>query len=141
MWAGIFVILSILMFIPFLQDKDLVQFIIYWILLIPLTLLVAKWYFKQDSPTVKKGILAGLVVLTVICILDFVISVFFVKFSDFFYGNIYFYTQFILFIKIYDLCSGNPYLYVGFVELLALTAFAGYEFDSTYTKTIEDKHE
>ena len=60
LWIIIFVLISILMFAPPLKDKVTLQYIIYWILLVPITFFVGKWYFKMDSPAVTKGFYLGL---------------------------------------------------------------------------------
>ena len=87
----------------------------FWILLIPLALLLSKWYFKTDPPTAKKGFILGLVGLVVGNILDLIITV-------------------PLFVKSYEVYYTNVFIYVGFLELLVITTYAGYEFDSTFTK-------
>ena len=115
LWIFVFVAISILMFIPGLKDNQLRIQIAWWILEIPIVLFMAKWYFKADTPTAKKGFLLGVVGLVVGNILDMVITV------PLFVGS---YVEF----------YGSWMLYVGFVLLPALTTFAGWEFDGTYTK-------
>ncbi len=116
MWIFIFVLWSIIIFIPALQDKETTQFVVYWVLLIPVVLLTAKWYFKADPPTLKKGILLGIIALVVGSILDAIITV-----PLFIEGN---YGEFFL----------NKLMYIGYAWFLILTAYAGYEFDGTFTK-------
>ena len=123
MWVFIFIIISILMFLPFLQGKEMTQNVVYWVLLIPLTLLLAKWYFKMDPPTLKKGFLLGVAGLVVGTILDLAITVpLFVgpQQGGYVAGLNVFYTAW--------------EMYVGFAILLASTTFAGFEFDGTFTK-------
>ena len=91
------------------------QYVIYWILLVPVTLLSAKWYFKEDSPTLKKGLLLGLIGLAVGIVLDLIITV-------------------PLFIKSYSEFYSQWELYVGFAIFLLVCMYAGFEFDATYTK-------
>lgn len=115
LWVFIFVIISILMFVPPLKDRDMLQLAIYWILLIPLALFLCKWYFKEDAPTAKKGLMLGIMGLIVGGILDIAVTI-------------------PLFVKSYSAYYSSWSMYVGFVELLIITTYAGYEFDSTFTK-------
>ncbi|MBI4993261.1 MAG: hypothetical protein HZC26_03980 [Candidatus Magasanikbacteria bacterium] len=87
----------------------------WWILEIPVVLLLAKWYFKADPPTAKKGFLLGLIGLVVSMTLDAVITV-------------------PLFVKSYAAFYGSWQLWVGLVEILILCVLAGWEFDKTFTK-------
>ena len=115
LWAFVFVVMSILMFAPGLKDQVFFQYLIMWVLLIPVTLFVAKWYFHVDEPTSKKGFLLGILVLITGTVLDAIISV-------------------PVFVKSYTVFYSNTYLYIGMLEILLLMTYAGYEFDSTYTK-------
>ncbi|MBI2436153.1 MAG: hypothetical protein HYV41_00175 [Candidatus Magasanikbacteria bacterium] len=122
-WVIIFVIVSILMFLPWIKESETRISVAWWILEIPVVLLLAKWYFKTNHPDAKEGFLLGLLALIVGTILDLIITI-------------------PLFISQQ---SQEPYLdyysdwkmWVGFALLLALTTFAGYEFDATYTKSDE----
>ncbi|MFH1286644.1 MAG: hypothetical protein ABII02_02745 [Candidatus Magasanikbacteria bacterium] len=119
LWVLIFIEVSAVMFIPSLENKIMTQHIIHWIILIPMVLLLAKWYFKVDPPTLKKGVFLGLIGLVIAIILDLIITVpFFVKDYGFF---------------------GDWKLWVGMVEAILLTAFAGFEFDETYTAKVDKK--
>jgi len=69
----------------------------------------------MDEPTTKKGFLLGIMALVIGLILDSIITVPF-------------------FVKSYSVYFSNSYLYIGLLEVLLLTTYAGYEFDSTYTK-------
>jgi len=82
----------------------------WWIIEIPLVLLMAKWYFKQKHPSLKEGFFLGLTALLIGIFLDAVITV-------------------PLFIKSYSGFFGNWIMYVGYVELLLLTTLSGWEFD------------
>ena len=118
LWISIFVVISILMFIPFLHGKDLFNHVVYWILLVPIVMLLSKWYFKGDSPKIKKGFFLGVFALFIGTILDLVITVpFFVKS----YTNFY----------------GDWKLWIGFAIVVLTTTFAGFEFDATYSKREE----
>lgn len=114
-WCLIFATLSVLMFTPFLKDKVMVQYGIFWFLLIPMVLLASKWYFKMDPPNMMKGLCLGLIFIGVSLILDIVFTVPF-------------------FVKSYAKFFGDWKLYVGFGEILLLCIYAGWEFDDTYTK-------
>ena len=120
MWMAIFIIFYGLMFAPFLKGKEMMQFAIFWVLLIPLTLLSAKWYFKMDPPNLKKGLCLGLIIIGVATVLDIIITA-------------------PLFVKSYANFFGNWKLYVGLSEILLLCTYAGWEFDKTYTKVEEQK--
>jgi hypothetical protein len=116
LWISAFVIISILMFSPWFSDSETRIHVGWWILEIPLVLLLAKWYFKADPPTLKKGFLLGLIGLLVANLLDLAITVPFVVKSS--YNEFY----------------GNWTLWVGFALVLLLTSFAGFEYDATYSK-------
>lgn len=90
-------------------------FAAWWILEIPVVFLLAKWYFKADPPTVKKGFLLGIVGLVISVALDAVITV-------------------PLFVKSYSAFYGSWQLWVGLVEVVILSVLAGGEFDKTFTK-------
>lgn len=123
LWILIFVLISILMFTPWFKDSEMRIQIAWWVLEIPMVLLLAKWYFRVVEPTIKKGFLLGLTALVVGNILDLIITI-------------------PLFVSQQ---SEQPYLeyyadwkmWFGFVLLLALTTFAGFEFDGTFTKKEE----
>ena len=120
LWVFIFAIISIVMFIPALLDKDLYQFIILWVLMVPAVMFLAKWYFRTVTPTVKSGLKLGIIAVIVGTILDAAITVpFFVKSYAVFYTNIF--------------------MYIGVVWGIVLTTYAGYEFDTTYTQPEEAK--
>src|SRR3989338_4651176 len=115
LWLTIFVVITILMFLPFLVDKKMLQFGIFWILLIPIVLLFCKWHFKMDAPNLKKGFLLGIIMLLVILVLDMVITV-------------------PLFVKSFSVFFGDWMMFVGYIEVLLLAVYAGFEFDKTFTK-------
>lgn len=115
LWILIFVLLSILLFLPFLEGRTLAVHVIFWIFLIPIVLLLAKWYFKADPPTMKKGFFLGIIGVIVGIILDLIITV-------------------PLFIKSYDVFFTDWMLWFSLVEVVVLTTFAGFEFDKTFTK-------
>ncbi len=110
LWVGIFVIISILMFTPGIKDHPIVLHIIYYVLFIPLVLLLAKWYFRGTMPTARQGFLLGLIGLAIGTLLDLAITVpFFIHSYRDFYTDVY--------------------LYIGYAEVLLLATLAGAEFD------------
>ena len=115
LWVFVFVIISILIFMPFFKDSSMRVNIAWWVIQIPLVLLMAKWYFKQKQPSLKEGFYLGLIALVIGAILDAVITV-------------------PLFIKSYSGFFGNWEMYVGYAELLLLTTLAGWEFDGPVAK-------
>lgn len=115
LWIAAFVVISIVMFVPWFKESTLRVMAIWWILEIPVVLLLAKWYFKADPPTVKKGVLLGIVGFVVSMVLDAIITV-------------------PLFVKSYAAFYGSWQLWVGLVEILVLCVLAGWEFDKTFTK-------
>ena len=115
LWMIIFVTVSVLMFLPFLLDKTLIQFAIFWVLLIPAVLLLNKWYFRADPPSLKKGLMLGVILLAVLIALDAVITV-------------------PLFVKSYSVFFGDWMMCVEYAEILLLSIYAGFEYDRTYTK-------
>ena len=88
LWVAAFVVISIVMFTPWFKDNTLRVMATWWVVEIPVVLLLAKWYFKLDPPTIKKGFLLGLVGIVVSMVLDAVITVpLFVKSYPAFYGS------------------------------------------------------
>ncbi len=84
-------------------------FVITWISVAIVTLLIAKWYFKQDEPTLLKGVKLGILP-----------AVLLLAFTYWFSG----------------LWGGLPYWKAQISPLIVFlaTAYAGFEFDQTYTK-------
>ncbi len=118
-WLLIFFIISVLMFFPGLADKLVWQRIIFWLLMIPVTLGLAKWFFRTVDPTPINGLWLWLIAMIVGTALDAVITipVFITAQHDGDMGAAFawFYSQW--------------HLYVGFVWSLLLLVYAGYEFD------------
>jgi hypothetical protein len=124
LWVFTFVIWSIIIFIPALVDKMMLQYFIYWVLLVPVVLFLAKWYYKQDPPSVKKALQLGTFALVVMFVLDAIITIplFIAPQQEVGYwaGLEFFYVQW--------------QMWVSFVWFMALMLFAGWEFDRTFTK-------
>lgn len=116
LWIAAFMIISIFMFLPWFKESQMRVQIAWWVLEIPVVLLAAKWYFKVDPPTIKKGFLLGVIGLVSGAVLDMIITVpLFAKTS---------YAEFF----------GDWKMWVGYAIVLLLTIFAGFEFDKTFTK-------
>lgn len=120
LWILIFVVYSILMFLPWFKDDSLRINLGLWVSQIFIVPLLCKWYFKLDPPTMKKGFLLGIMGLLVGTILDLVITI---PIST----------------KSYLLYYSSWMLWVGYVWVLVLCVFCGYEFDATFTKPKEKK--
>ena len=112
LWLSMFVAFFILMGLLKLGSSMLYPIV--WILLIPIILLLAKWYFKMDPPTTMKGLCLGLIGVGIGLLLDMVITAPFI-------------------IKSYMTYFSTWQMYVIFFEIIALCTYAGWEFDKTYT--------
>ena len=73
LWAIIFIEWSIIIFAPVLKDLGNSQWFIHYILLIPIVLLGASFYYKKAG--LVNGFLLGLVMLITGIILDAIITV------------------------------------------------------------------
>lgn len=120
LWILIFVVWSVLMFAPWFKDGEMRIYVTHWILLVPMVLLLAKWYFKAVPPTLKRGLFLGLIGLATGAVLDMIITV-------------------PLFVKSYALYYGDWRQWVGFALSVLLCVIAGWEFDATYSKKEENK--
>lgn len=96
------------------------QYVVYWIVFIFLILILSKWYFRKLQPSAKRGVILGICAVIVSIILD-VVSIFFTTTQG---------TSFAWALReIYTSWT----FYVTIVLLIATTAYAGFEFDRTYT--------
>ena len=102
-----------------MEEYTLTAFVIGWIVNIPLVLLLAKWYFKQAAPTLRNGIHLGVLTIIVSLILDGLMVA----------GALAAGESLEQFKELY---TSWPF-YVTVFEIILLTAYAGYEFDGTYT--------
>ena len=116
-WVLIFIIISILMFLPWVKDSSVRINMIWYVLEIPVILLLAKWYFKQKKPSLKEWFLIGITALIIGTVLDMIITV-----PIFLKGN---YAQF----------YGDWMLYIGYVEVVVIATISGWEFDGPVAKT------
>ena len=100
-WVLIFVMWSIVMFAPGLRDVGIWQYLVHYIVLIPIALL-ALWFYYKNGDKIN-GFLLGVFFLIVGIVLDVIITV-------------------PLFINMdYAGYFGNPLLLVGFVELIVIS--------------------
>ncbi|MBC8501233.1 MAG: DUF5367 family protein [Nanoarchaeota archaeon] len=104
LWALIFVEWSIIMFAPVLKDLGNWQYLIHYIVLIPIVLFGASYYYKSKDKV--NGFLLGLVMLLTGIILDAIITV------PFFTS-----PQGVGYIKFFFSIS----MLVGFVEFIAIS--------------------
>ena len=120
-----FVLFAILQFIPGIgaetYEASLSTYIVNWIAYIPITLLWAKWYFKKDEPTIKKGFFLGVISIVVAFVLDgvSVMGTLAVGESLEVFKALYFDWKF----------------FVTILWVIVLCTFAGWEFDGTFTKS------
>lgn len=122
LWVFVFVIFSIIMFIPSLVDRHLAQHVVFWIILAPFMLALSKWYFKHDPPTLKKGLGLGVIAVIIGVILDLAITIpLFTKGEQ---SLVVALGQF----------YGEWELYVGLLEIMVIATLAGGEFDKTFTR-------
>jgi len=118
LWVVVFVVLSILFFAPFLEEKTGWQYGIFWVLLIPITLFAAKWYFQDKiNPTPARGLALGIIGVIVALILDMIITVPLFVAID------------IPYLQVLSPFFGDWKLYIGLVEIVVLCLVAGSEFD------------
>ena len=113
-----FVIFGLLSF--FVKDNVMLLYILNWIVTVPLVLLLAKWYFRKGKITTKTGFLLGLIIIGVGLSFDatFYILTILMQQSTEIFDNMYKDWKF----------------YLSVAEVVALTTYAGFEFDATYTK-------
>lgn len=90
-----------------------------WLLMIPLVLIPAKWYFKKDEPTTKKGFWLGVMTIIVAFVVDGIFILMALLAGQDLSGFEVLYTDWRFWVSI--------------VEIIALCTYAGYEFDKTYT--------
>ena len=95
-------------------------YVIWWLLNIPILLLLAKWFFSKVTPSTQSGALLGIVTMVIVACLD---GLLFLAFRQ--YGSDT--TQF-------TEAYSSWQLYVAYLEILLLTTYAGYEFDKRVPK-------
>lgn len=121
-YASSFIAYAFNYIIPYLQTDTLSlrHFVFGWLWNIPVLLLFAKWFFKKVPANPKHGLLLGLVCVFVAFALDglFILLAVFANQPLDQFKELY----------------GSWAFYVTLLEVVALTTFAGWEFDKTYTK-------
>ncbi len=105
------------------EVPPLATFVIGWIINIPVVLLLAKWYFKKVTPTVRAGLHLGIVAIVVSLLLDGISIL----------GTYMAGQPLDTFVALYS----DWKLYATVIEIIGLTMYAGYEFDATYTAPTE----
>ncbi len=122
MWILIFVAVSIIMFLPFLEGREVLPYLIYWVVLVPMVLFSAKWYFRVDPPTLKKGFFLGVIGVLVGTVLDLIITIPLFIAQDISYAE-----------GLKEFYGIWPF-WVSLAWFILLCAYAGWEFDGTFSK-------
>lgn len=99
-------------------------YIVYWIGLIALLLLAAKWYFKRATPTLQQGLFLGCITIGVSLFLDGISIL-----ATYVAGE-----SLDMFVTMYTSVA----FYVTIFIVLVTCMYAGFEFDSTYTHSTTD---
>lgn len=103
-WVLIFILWTIMIFVPVLKDMEILQYLIHYAVLIPIVILGASYYYKSMDKV--NGFILGLTMLIVGMILDAIITVpFFTKPQGTGYAEFFI----------------NPLIWVGFVEFVVIT--------------------
>ncbi len=124
-WILILLFWSIVTFSPPLKDGRL-DYILFWIALIPIVIISAKWYFRVDESSWQKGLALGVVGLVTVIVLDIIVTIpLFFPAPQLINPYLYFFSDF--------------KLYIGFIWYIILTTYSGSEFDLTFTRGGEVK--
>lgn len=109
LWVFIFVVWSIIIFLPPFKDGAnlMWQFVVHYVVLILLVWIVAAMYLKKVKASAKEGLLYGIYLLIIGSILDAIVTV--PLFID---GDYFGYF-------------GNWQMWIGYVELLVLSTVFG----------------
>ncbi len=103
-----------------------VLYIIFQICCIPIILLLAKWYFKKIQPSFRRGVMLGLA--TVFLLNIFLVVMALISIRTGVSGGT---------LQALSTVLGDLYtewrVYLPMIVVLATTAYAGFEFDRTYT--------
>lgn len=121
-YVASFILYAIMYQFSYFEAHSTAALIVFILINIPLLLLFAKWYFKADTPTAKKGFLIGVAALVIGALLDYVLYYAGLQPTDRPFG-----------IEITSFYM-SPVVWGMLVGFLLLTTYAGYEFDATYTK-------
>lgn len=119
-------IIMLLVFMPLSimlgPDRQGLAYLIYAMLLVPATLLLAKWFFKAMNPTWQRGLVLGIITIVVSLLLDGLMV-----------AGMYFAGESL---ADFTIMYTSWEFYAALVWLVLITTFAGWEFDGTYS---EDK--
>lgn len=121
-WVIIFVAISVVIFLPFLETRTLIQAGIIWIVDAIVTAALARSYFKQVQPGIGSGFIFGVGILVISTILDLIISV-------------------PLFIKDYGLFFNDWTLWVGWGVIIVFSILTAMAWPPKKDKKIEFKAE
>jgi hypothetical protein len=122
MYLSFLVVYGVGLLLPFVDAAGLGTsfFVFLGVWMIPIVLVWAKWFFRLVPPSVKHGVLLGAVALIIATVCDllfiFVLPVFPMSVAD------------------VQQLGTNWMAYAVIIELLALTTYAGFEYDRTFTK-------
>lgn len=98
---------------------SIVQYVVYWLLFIPTALMLAKWYFKKFEPSFWRGVMLGVCTVIVSFVLDLISISISIATGESLRSFAAMYTDWTF--------------YATIVIVIATTAYAGFEFDRTYT--------
>lgn len=116
-------IIMLIIFMPLSMmlgpDRQGLAYLIYGILLVPATLLLAKWFFKTMNPTWQRGLALGIITIVFSLALDGLMV-----------AGMYFGGEPL---DDFAIMYTSWEFYATLVWLIAITTFAGWEFDGTYT--------
>lgn len=101
LWILIFALFTIMSFVPSLKKSETLQYMVLFVLLIPLVVASLKFYPSKN--VMNNGILKGLVIVTVCSVLDAIITVPFIiipqyegSYADFFTNPLFIMTGVII---------------------------------------------
>ncbi len=105
-WVLIFITFTVMSFIPVIKNSELQQNLILYVLLIPIVIFGAKFYYKKDKVT--NGFIIGIIMSATGLLLDAFITVPFIIMPQ--NGN---YTSFFI----------NPLLWITTIEFILIVYF------------------
>ncbi len=118
----IFVLLSLIFGIEMdakPSEISTMQCITYWIISVPIILVLSKWYFKRFQPSMKRGLCLGILAIIISFLLDSLMIALTMSAG----------ASIEMFVSMYS----DWKFYVMVILVIATTAYAGFEFDRTYT--------
>ena len=108
-WVTIFIEWSIIIFAPILKDLGNWQYLLHYIILIPIIYYALQYYYKTKDK--ENGFLVGTVILLTGIILDAIITV-----------PLFTIPQGVGYLEFYL----NPLMLIGFVEFILVSWYVGY---------------